>query len=545
MTDQRTDTISDVVSGNASVATRQLELRGTGRNLFWAVLSPLVLTASSFFLLSYNIRQLGASEYGAIITINSLTAILTLFSSGLRYAVQHFDATATAGLETDEHIGVRATHSVFCAGGLMLIFVAITLGWVVNLDLGIHGAEAANVYLTSVLLVASAAILVATSTYAGLLTSREQFGTLARVAIAGFIVQVSLTVTLVPIMGIIGLAIAALGGSLVQAIQLCLASRKIASWMPIVPELTLHGMLRPITRYSGGIIILSFTSVVSSASDAFIIGAARGGVAVSLFRVGSTAPIALTQLMYTSLASLFPRLVRSPTWAAQEEGIAWLGSVVGWASGIAFGSVALLAPDIVKILLGHSSFVAVHVLWVTTGALAVDVSYHGVVQVIFARGYQGRLAKFTWVELAINLAATTAFVIEFGAFGSALALAVTIFAMDIIGFPLMMRTGRRLRPGAHARIAPAWGSPAGRFVLQHGVLQTGLAASGMFLLCDLPIRVSSGLVYHIGITVAGAIATTVVGYILLGSDGRRRLRTLLSRSVPVQGYGVTPIETAT
>lgn len=47
------------------------ELSGAGRNFGWAIFSPLVLTASSFFLLSFNVRRLGAREYRAVVTIGA------------------------------------------------------------------------------------------------------------------------------------------------------------------------------------------------------------------------------------------------------------------------------------------------------------------------------------------------------------------------------------------------------------------------------------------------------------------------------------------
>lgn len=72
----------------------------------------------------------------------------------------------------------------------------------------IRGTEAVEVYVGAVILVAAAAILVASFGYAGILTSRERFGTLARLSVAGFGLQALLTVLLVPHFRIIDLALA-------------------------------------------------------------------------------------------------------------------------------------------------------------------------------------------------------------------------------------------------------------------------------------------------------------------------------------------------
>ena len=127
-----------------------------------------------------------------------------------------------------------------------------------------------------------------------------------------------------------------------------------------------------------------------------------------------------------------------------------MGSVIGWSSGAIFACLCLAGPDLVRLLLGRTDLQATHVLWICAAALCVDVSYHGVVQVIFARGQAGFLAKYTWIELTVNLSATVVGVELYGPVGSALALAITILVTDIIGFPIIMR-GR-------------WGCPVGRFV---------------------------------------------------------------------------------
>jgi O-antigen/teichoic acid export membrane protein len=147
-------------------------------------------------------------------------------------------------------------------------------------------------------------------------------------------------------------------------------------------------------------------------------------------------------------------------------------------------------------------------MWICAAALCLDVSYHGVVQVVFARGQQSLMAKYTWIELILNLSVTVIGVKLYGPLGSALALAITVVATDIIGFPIIMR-GR-------------WGSPAGRFVLSHGVLQSVAGGAIVVAIGVIPVMSTTGLLPHAAFAIAGLIVSIAIGFVMLGKVGRSR-----------------------
>jgi O-antigen/teichoic acid export membrane protein len=143
----------------------------------------------------------------------------------------------------------------------------------------------------------------------------------------------------------------------------------------------------------------------------------------------------------------------------------------------------------------------------------IDVSYHGVVQVIYARGQQGFLAKYSWIEFTFNIGATFVFVRFFGPVGSAWALAATILVTDVIGFPIIMR-GR-------------WTAHAGRFVMSHGVLQSIAAAVATIFLGTGPVLITHGLPIHVGILAVLGLLMFVVTFLTIGPSRREEARSLL------------------
>ena len=124
------------------------------------------------------------------------------------------------------------------------------------------------------------------------------------------------------------------------------------------------------------------------------------------------------------------------------------------------------------------------------------------------------MAKFTWVELVLNLSVTVLGVKLFGPLGSALALAITISATDFIGFPIIAR-GR-------------WGSPPGRFVMKHGVLQSAVGGAIVLLIGFAPITFNSGFLPHVLFTGLAMTISMLIGFFSLGASGRSRARLFFS-----------------
>lgn len=519
MTEPTEPTATTTVAGSRD----EFDLSGVGRNWMWSTAPTLVSTAVNVFLLAFSIRKLGATQYGAVVTIGAATGLLTLFSGALRYGVTRFgagaddvrDQHAAASSDTSARDAIVASHSIFVAGAGALVLAAAGLGWLVPVDLHMHGTLAVETYVATIMFVSAAAITVAVSAYAAVLSSRERFASLAKISLASIGLQTVLTVALAGPYRIIGLALTALLSAVARACVYYLLGRAQMPWLKLRPHRPERAVVSAILRYAGGLVVLSATSTISSSSDAFVIGALRGGAAVTAFRIGITAPSSVVGLLYSTFGVVFPRLVQSGSGLAQEEAVGWLGRVVGWITGTVFAGIGLLGAGLVHLLLGHSSARATEVLWICTVALAVDVSYHGAVQVIFARGEQGNLAKYSWIELTFNLVATYVLVRLYGPVGSAWTLAATIVVTDLVGFPIIMR-GR-------------WGTPPGRFVLTHGVAQSVAAAALTLGLGVVPVLAVKGLAPDIGLVAAVEAIVLGCGYALLARPDRTRLVRLVVR----------------
>jgi O-antigen/teichoic acid export membrane protein len=496
-----------------------MDLSGTGRHFVWTNLPGLVSMITSTFLLAFSIRKIGAGEYGAVVTIGSMVSILALFALAVRYAVVRSTARSGDPTQIDnashqaDRDAIEASNSLFGIFAAGMVILAVAFGWLVPADLHFHGEMWVQTYVATILFVTAAAVGVFFMAYAGVLVGKEKYKYTAEITICGLLFQVALSLLLVGRFHIVGLGLAALGSGIVQGVAIFVYGHKYVPWLPLLPSRTDRSSLSPVLRYAAGIAILSATATICAASDAFVIGAIKGALAVTIFKVGSVAPVSLVALLYSAFAVVFPRLARSQSPKEQEEAVGWIGKVTGWVTGWLFASLCLLSMDIVRLLLGRSNEQAGEIIWICAAALTVDVSYHGFVQVIYARGEQGFLAKYSWIELVFNLGATCLFVDLFGPVGSAWALAGTILVTDVIGVPIIMR-GR-------------WGSAAGRFVFSHGVLQSILAGALTLGIGIYPVLLTRGLEMHVLVMAVAAVIVLGIGAALAGRSGRSRLRGLL------------------
>ena len=504
---------------DANDGEEDLDLSGTGRHFVWLNLPSAVSLIASIFLLSYSVRKIGTVAYGGVVTISSTIAILTLFSGALRYAVVRSgsrlnDRPERGSDETkSDREEVLAAHSTFVAAALVILVIAAGLGWLIPLDLHMTGPSALQTYVATIVYVGASCVGISVMSYSAVLTGREQFGTVAKIAVVGIAVQIAGTLLLVDRYRIIGLALAALAAAIVEAGLTYVIGHRRFPWLSLIPHRPERSVASGVLRYAAGIAILSATATICASSDAFIIGAFRNGASVTIFKVGVVAPTGLVVFLYSSSAVLFPRLARSSNRDRQEDAVGQMGRISGWIAGWVFASLCLLSNDVVRLLLGHDNPQASQVLWICSAALMVDVSYHGIIQVIYARGQQGFLAKYSWIELVFNLAATCVLVRQFGPVGSAWALAATIVLTDLVGFPIIMR-GR-------------WGSSAGRFVIRHGVLQS-LAAAALTIVIGIgPFVATKGFQVHLAILVVTGVVVLATGVLLAGSQSRSQIWRLV------------------
>jgi O-antigen/teichoic acid export membrane protein len=507
------------LAGDDRDGEESLDLSGTGRHFVWLNLPSVFSLIASIFLLSYSVRKIGAVSYGGVVTISSTIAVLTLFSGALRYAVVRSGARLKDRSETDspatapDAVAVLAAHSILMAVAIATLVIGVALGWLIPLDLHMGGATALQTYVAAIVYVGASCVGIAVMSYSAVLTGREQFGTVAKIALVGILVQVGGTLLLVDHYRIIGLALAALAAALVEACLTYGLGRERCPWLSLIPHLPERSAALGVLRYAAGLAILSATATICASSDAFIIGAFKNGAAVTVFKVGVVAPTGLVVFLYSSFAVLFPRLARSGSRGRQEDAVGWMGRVTGWFAGWMFASLCLLSNDVVKLFLGHSNPQASQVLWICSGALMVDASYHGIIQVVYARGQQSFLARYSWIELLFNLGATCVLVREFGPVGSAWALAATIALTDLIGFPIIMKRH--------------WSSPAGRFVIRHGVLQS-LAAAALTTAVGIgPFAVTKGLPVHLAILAGTGIVVLATGMLVAGGRNRSEMLRLV------------------
>jgi O-antigen/teichoic acid export membrane protein len=492
-----------------------VRLRGAGRSFLWTLASQAAGLVGNFFILGYNVRVLGTREFGALGLILAASSLFGVVAIALNMTAVRAGATASSRLDHEALSSLRAAHALYLGLAVLTVAASVGLAAILPHVISAGGPLATRIQVTTVLVGLGAAVGFAGAIPTSLVAADERFDVLARLALLGLLIRVVGTIALTSHLRLMAAGVVTLTTALLQLAIIVPLARRRHPEFGLRPRRTTRAALRRVIRYTAGLALLNTTSTIISSSDAFVIGGLLGPAAIARYRVGASTPLAAAGVLFGGYGVIFPALAKSADERSQVEAVAFLTRVVSWCAGAIYAGIAMLAPELVQCILGHTDLLAEQVLVCFSCGLAIDTCFHGIVLQMFVRGNQQAFVKWSPVELVLNLALTVALIVSFGPVGAALAAVVTYVAMDIALFPLVMR--------GH------WPQPAGRFAWRHGLLPC-IAAGAVTCAMALVVRaLSTGLWTRLSVIAVVIIATMVAGLAVLTPASRARVFELAQK----------------
>jgi len=251
-----------------------------------------------------------------------------------------------------------------------------------------------------------------------------------------------------------------------------------------------------------------------------VIGALGTAAQVALYRIGTLGPTSLIVAIWTGFDTTFPSLssVDKARADTQEADVAFLTRVTCYAAGLSLGAMAMLRDDIVTVVLGHQSRLAVTVLVVFCIVWATNCPIHGICILLIARGRQRAFVPYLIGELLLNMLLTVLLVIALGPIGAALATLFTVFVSNTVVMPFAIRNELQI-----SCFRLVWCD--GLLAIACGAIMAGLSIAPI---CSLPPGINR---LCIGIAISACVGLGF-GYLLLGGSGRETLRTMMRVAHP-------------
>jgi len=504
----------------AGTESRSHVVTGLGRSALWRYAALAAMTLESVIVAAIALRRLGATEYGAFAIAAATIGLLATIDFGLSLSVMRSVAHDNSNFPEEERKQARGdvvmAHSTYVLCGAATLFCTALIIWLLPLLTSSKQINAGQDRLTILLVGVSIALYLATAVFDGIPSGRGIFGVTAISAICGAVAGIAFVVFTIGQLHLVALGGGQLAGTIVTRVIGGTWIRRHENWFHFLPKRVTRRELRRVAAFTLPLLVISVGGQVIATTDLVVIGALSTAAAIAFYRIGSLAPNQLITTIFTGFDASFPSLSSSTSRRNQEDEIAFLNRIVCYVTGVSFGALVMLRSDVVTIVLGHSTALATTVLVVFSGVWIANAPVHGLALLLIARGRQRSFIPLVAIEALVNIGLTVGFVFAFGPIGAAEATLVTIVISNDFVLPYIIR--RELEISSY------------RIVWLNG-FPTLILGGSLSALAILPFHVlhPGALRLCLGAALA-AVVGLFAGYLLLGSNGRKRFETMLRKT---------------
>lgn len=429
-------------------------VRTIGRQAILNVGSLALAGVYTIWLTAYLVTQLGDEHFGAWVTITAVLTPLLVLDAGLGLLVIRA-AAAHATQPDNSAVEVTTAHGLYLGLGVVGLLVGLVLGFVPGILLGLSEADAQQARLTAWVLAADFGLIIGTSALPGLLRGRRRYDAIMGSSAAQVATGVALTIALVPVMGLVGAAVAQLVSHGVgRAAQLVLVRRSVP-WFSARPRRPRWTYLRTVLRFSGPLIVISIASQISFSTDVLVVGAVTGAAAASAIAIGARLPILAVSLLSVATDVLFPVFVEEERRQPGRPPILLRRALLsaGLMGGCAFLFLASSRTEILELWVPGADPLAGTVFAIYCATWAVHIPAHILALVVIAHDRHTLLAPIVLIESLGNLLLSVALVLLVGPVGAALGSFVAVTVSNGIVLPLVVRA--RIGVGVGATLTAA------------------------------------------------------------------------------------------
>ncbi len=488
------------VSGvDGSVAADDLAGTGTrtiGRQAMLNVGSVLLAGVYTIWLTSYLLSWLGSAGYGAWATITAVLTPLMVLDAGLGLLVVRA-AAGHGNRETESAIEVTTAHGLYLGLGTIGLIAGIVLGFVPGALLGLSDADAQQARLTAWTLAADFALIIGTSALPGLLRGRRRYGALMGASLVQVVSGVALTIVFVPIMGLVGAALAQLVSHAIGRIVQLVLVRWLVPWFSPVPRPPRWAYLRTVLRFSGPLIVISIASQISFSTDVVVVGAIAGATAASSIAIGARLPILAVSLLSVATDVLFPVFVQEERREPRRPPALLRRALLtaGLMSGCAFLFLASARTEILAIWVPGVDPIAGTVFAIYCATWAIHGPAHILALVVIAHDRHMLLAPIVLVESVANLALSIGLVLAIGPVGAAIGSLIAVGISNGIVLPIVTRARIGMGVG-RIIVASAAGLLGGGLVaaLAWGIVEVAALEGAARLITQAAVTATLGLI---------------------------------------------------
>jgi O-antigen/teichoic acid export membrane protein len=433
-------------------------VRAAGHGM-WAMAALLVPGLYSLFLIAYLLRVLGPEGYAPWATTVALLGWLLLLDAGLSATTTREAARAVSGEGTaaDRVMTANVAYGLLGAGGMVLGVVLCLLTPVI---LGLTGVNAIDAWLVGVFLSLDTALVIGTSGWTGTARGARRFDLLLLSNVVQVAVAIAVLVALLPLLGLVGAAIAQPVGRAFGRGTLALVLHRLLPWFVTRPSWPGLSRLLALGAFSLPILAIQAANQLGIGADVIVVGAFSGATAAGLYAAGSQFVRYVAMFVMPAIGVVLPAFSA----AAYNRVEATPGilvrtlACVGLIAGTVFGGMALEAEQALNLWIGAADPLAVAVMRLYALTFAAIVPAYVMILMLIARDQHRVVGLVVLVEAVLNLVLSLLLIRLIGPIGVALSTLAVVAVDDILVIPVI--TARALGMHLGTVLVPALGGLA-------------------------------------------------------------------------------------
>jgi O-antigen/teichoic acid export membrane protein len=387
-------------------------------------------------VLPFNLRYLGASEYGLLVLVASITTYFSVLELGYGSATVKYVAEYRAKRDADAlNQIVSTTFFLFAGLGLLSYAVAIGVALLLPHIFSLTPAQVHTGRIVLLIIAGNVAIHFAFSVFGAVVNGFERN---YRNASYGIVSEAAAALG--------NLSVLLLGGGLVHVVAVTTVIRMTPYWFyrrnahQVFPELRIRWAsvqrerLRELTGFSAYLAVMDWSARLTYAFDAIILGALLNTGAVAVYSVGQKMSDGLSRLTQQLHTVLFPALVHRSVMSSidAQRQLMVRAARLQLAVAIALcGSVAATAPSLIRAWVGPGFETSVPIAQLLAVLVVMRTSMAMPATVLKATGHH-RFAAAAMAGCAVaSVLLSTMLVNSFGLIGIAWGPAVCVLVLTV------------------------------------------------------------------------------------------------------------------
>lgn len=436
-------------------------MRGLGIQAVLNASATVLSGAYAVVAIGIILQTLGPRAYAPWATAAVLLGWLNLLDLGLAQTVVRASARALLG----DRLGVRDVHSaigVYAGLGAGGMAIGVGMAFVLPSLLHLPATESSAAVRVGILLALDAAIVLSTAAWPGILRGTGGFAQLLSASAVQVATSLPLLITLLPVLGLQGAALAQLGGRVAGRCTMAFLIHRHTPWIRLMPQRPAKTDMYRVAGFSAPIFLMQLASQIGSGTDILIVAAVSGATGAGLYAAGTQLVRYLAYFLFPVVDVVFPRL---SALEYSDPGLVkpvlvrtlWL---VGAMSAAVFGAIAMEARLALEVWSGQAAQLSVIVLGLYAIAYLLITPAHILVIALIARAQHRLVAVVILAEALANLVLSIVLALALGPIGPALSTLVVVALDDLLVLPML--AGRQLgltvfRVGANALTGMAIG----------------------------------------------------------------------------------------